>query len=149
MKIVTRIYASCRRWPLGLLALSLALLLACGTTAPPAPAESPPPASTDGSTTAPSANQPTPTPAPQATSAPANVSSGRDDAIVVTEAEPASVGGWSFGCSTEIHSIACADTTVDPMGWIDSATTETVLLSGFTKYEQIEPNRWRYTLREG
>jgi ABC-type transport system substrate-binding protein len=24
-----------------------------------------------------------------------------------------------------------------------------VLLSGFTKYEQIEPNRWRYTLREG
>ena len=149
MKIVTRIYASCRRWPLGLLALSLALLLACGTTAPPAPAESPPPASTDGSTTAPSANQPTLTPAPQATSAPANVSAGRDEAIVVTEAEPASVGGWSFGCSAEIHSIACADTTVDPMGWIDSATTETVLLSGFTKYEQIEPNRWRYTLREG
>jgi peptide/nickel transport system substrate-binding protein len=69
--------------------------------------------------------------------------------VVVTEAEPASVGGWSQGCSAEIHSIACADTTVDPMGWIDSATTETVLLSGFTKYEQIEPNRWRYTLREG
>lgn len=68
---------------------------------------------------------------------------------MVTEAEPASVGGWSFGCSAEIHSTACADTTVDPIGWIDSTTTETVLLSGFTKYEQIEPNRWRYTLREG
>jgi ABC-type transport system substrate-binding protein len=131
------------------MALSVALLLACGTAAPPSATDSAPPASTDGSTTAPSADQPTPTPAPQETSAPSNVAQGRDEAIVVTEAEPASVGGWSQGCSAEIHSIACADTTADPMGWIDGATTETVLLSGFTKYEQIEPNRWRYTLREG
>jgi peptide/nickel transport system substrate-binding protein len=147
--IVTCIHASWRRWPLGLMALSVALLLACGTAAPPGPANSSPPANTDGSTTAPSADQPTPTPAPQATSAPSNVAQGRDEAVVVTEAEPDSVGGWSEGCSGEIHSIACADATVDPMGWMDSATTETVLLSGFTKYEQIEPNRWRYTLREG
>ena len=149
MEIVTSIHPNWRRWPLGLLALSVALLLACGTAAPPGPADSSPPASTDGSTTPPSADQPTPTSVPQATSAPSNVAQGRDEAVVVTEAEPDSVGGWSEGCSAEIHSIACADTTVDPMGWIDSATTETVLLSGFTKYEQIEPNRWRYTLREG
>jgi peptide/nickel transport system substrate-binding protein len=147
VKIVTRIHASWRHWPLGLMALSVVLLLACGTAAPPA--QDAPPAGTDGAATAPSGGQPTPTPAPQATSAPSNVVQGRDEAVVVTEAEPDSVGGWSEGCSGEIHSIACADATVDPMGWMDSATTETVLLSGFTKYEQIEPNRWRYTLREG
>jgi ABC-type transport system substrate-binding protein len=45
--------------------------------------------------------------------------------------------------------MACAELTVDPMGWIDSQTFEVVLLSGFTAYEQLEPDRWRYTLREG
>src|SRR5918992_3563909 len=115
MYIVTCIHASRRRWPLGLLALSVALLLACGTAAPPGPANSSPPASTDGSTTAPSADQPTPTPAPQATSAPSNVAQGRDEAVVVTEAEPDSIGGCSEVRTAEIHSRACAAITPRPI----------------------------------
>jgi peptide/nickel transport system substrate-binding protein len=45
--------------------------------------------------------------------------------------------------------MGCQELTQDYIGWIDTKTLEPVLLSGFTKYEMIEPNRWRYTLREG
>jgi peptide/nickel transport system substrate-binding protein len=155
MEIVSHRYRFWRRWPLGLVALTVALLLACGTAAPPEQAEPPLPTSAGESPTSSrgnqpgSAGQPTPTPVPQATSAPVQTTNARNKVVVVTEAEPASVGTWSEGCSGEIHSMGCQELTQDYIGWIDTKTLEPVLLSGFTKYEMIEPNRWRYTLREG
>src|ERR671918_1100443 len=155
MEIVSNMHRFWRRWPLGLVTLSVALLLACGTAAPPEQPEPPlptsvgeSPTSSGGDQPAP-AEQPTPIPVPQATSTPPAVTSGRNKVVVVTEAEPASVGTWSEGCSGEIHSMGCQELTQDYIGWIDTKTLEPVLLSGFTKYEMIEPNRWRYTLREG
>ena len=141
------------RWSrlvLGLMALTALLLVACGAAAT---ATSPPEATTVAPTTAPAVTtapgSPTSTPVPATAAVPTAVVSARDTAVVVTEAEPASIGGWSYGCSAEIHSMACAELTVDPIGWIDSDTYEVVMLSGFTGYEQIDPQRWRYTLREG
>ena len=129
------------RWIIGILAVLTMVAVACGgpaaTVAPPQPA----------ATTAP--GQAAATSVPQPTKAPDQPKSSRDTAVVVTEAEPASIGGWSYGCSAEIHSMACADMTVDPIAWIDSKTFQVVMLSGFTGYEQLAPNKWRYTLREG
>jgi peptide/nickel transport system substrate-binding protein len=135
-------------WILGLAVLVTLFIVACGTAATPTPqapvaTSAPEPAATIAP------GEPTATAAPQPTPAPPQSTSSRNEAVVVTEAEPASIGGWSDGCSAEIHSMACAELTVDPIGWIDSKTSEVVLLSGFTAYEQLAPDRWRYTLREG
>jgi peptide/nickel transport system substrate-binding protein len=132
------------QWLLSLVAVTALFLVACGAAATATPPSLQP------STPAPGNVVPgQPTPAPQATAVPTPMVSARDSATVVTEAEPASIGGWSYGCSAEIHSMACAELTVDPISWINSTTYELELLSGFTHYEQIDPNRWRYTLREG
>jgi ABC-type transport system substrate-binding protein len=69
--------------------------------------------------------------------------------VVVTEAEPASVGAWSEGCSAEIHSMGCQDFVSDFLTWIDNETKEVVLLSGIESYEQLAPNRWRWKIRPG
>jgi ABC-type transport system substrate-binding protein len=137
-------------WILGILVLICLLVVACSAaaTATPTAAPTSTPTATPPQQSA-STIQPTPTPAPQATSAPTKTTNARDKAIVVTEAEPASVGTWSEGCSGEIQSMGCQELTQDYIGWIDTKTLEPVLLSGFTKYQQIAPNRWRYTLREG
>jgi peptide/nickel transport system substrate-binding protein len=155
VETIRGIYPNRHRWLLAVVALTIALILACGTAAPPEQPEPPLPTSVGESPTSSGgdqptpAEQPTPTPVPQATSTPSAVTSGRNKVVVVTEAEPASVGTWSEGCSGEIHSMGCQELTQDYIGWIDTKTLEPVLLSGFTKYEMIEPNRWRYTLREG
>jgi hypothetical protein len=78
MEIVATIYRHRHHWPLGLVALSVVLLLACGTAAPPAPAADPTtapiatqgPATGSGADQPAPAEQPTPTPVPQATPAP-------------------------------------------------------------------------------
>ncbi len=122
------------------LSLVLALIIACGgaaapdTSAPAAPDTAPGQAAT-------AVVQPTAMP-PEATSA-------RNEATVVTEAEPAAVGAWSDGCSAEIHSIGCQDFVSDYITWLDDRTGEIVLLSGFESWEQVGPDRWRFKLREG
>ncbi|MBM3943700.1 MAG: hypothetical protein FJ316_12485 [SAR202 cluster bacterium] len=131
-----------------LLAL-LILAVACGaaaTAVPPAATQAP--ASAAGAPAAPAA-QPTVTAAPKPTAVPPKTAPARNKAIVVTEAEPASVGAWTQGCSAEIHSLGCQELTQDYMGWIDTKTTQTVLMSGFESYEQKAPNRWRYKIRPG
>src|SRR5918992_597614 len=144
-----------RTWVPGLLMLITVLIVACGTAAPAAPAEPQPPAtaeesptSTGGDQPAP-AEQPTPTPVPQATSAPAQAADCRNEIVVVTEAEPASVGAWSEGCSAEIHSMGCQDFVTDFLTWIDDSNNEVVLLSGIESYEQMAPDRWRWKIRPG
>jgi peptide/nickel transport system substrate-binding protein len=48
-----------------------------------------------------------------------------------------------------VPGLVCSDVVVDPLTWIDSDTKEVVALSGTESWEQIEPNRWRFRLREG
>jgi peptide/nickel transport system substrate-binding protein len=144
-----------RTWVPGLLMLITVFIVACGAAAPAAPAEPQPPASveespsgTGGDQPAP-AEQPTPTPVPQATSTPAQAADGRNEIVVVTEAEPDSVGAWSEGCSAEIHSMGCQDFVTDFLTWIDDSNNEVVLLSGIESYEQMAPDRWRWKIRPG
>ncbi len=123
------------------LSLVLAFIIACGGAAAP---ETSVPAAPD---TAP--GQTAPTAVAQPTAIPPEVTSARNEATVVTEAEPAAVGAWSDGCSAEIHSIGCQDFSSDYITWIDDRTSEVVLLSGFESWEQMAPDRWRFKLREG
>src|SRR5918992_328891 len=152
--IKTRLPTESRRttWVPGLLMLITVFMVACGAAAP---AEPQPPASAEESPTSTGGDQPapaeqsTPTPAPQATSAPVQTADGRNEIVVVTEAEPASVGAWSAGCSAEIHSMGCQDFVSDFLTWIENDTKEVVLLSGIESYEQIAPERWRWKIRPG
>jgi peptide/nickel transport system substrate-binding protein len=143
-----------RKWVPGLLMLITVFIVACGAAAPAAPAEPQPPASAEESPTSTGGDQPapaeqsTPTPAPQATSAPVQTADGRNEIVIVTEAEPASVGAWSEGCSAEIHSMGCQDFVTDFLTWIDDSN-QVVLLSGIESYEQMAPDRWRWKIRPG
>ena len=118
-------------------------------TAVPAPEAAAP--ATDSGSGAASAPAPAaaPTAAPQPTVPPPAPVAGRDTAIVVTEAEPASVGAWSEGCSAEIHSLGCQDFVSDFLTWLDDRTSEIVPLSGVESWEQQGLDRWRFFLRDG
>ena len=113
------------------------------TAAPAAPAAAASGSQGQAPAAAPTAApQPTNTPAPPAASA-------KNHAVVVTEAEPASIGAWSEGCSAEIHSMGCQDFVTDFLTWLDDRTSEIVPLSGVESWEQIDIDRWQFNLREG
>ena len=81
--------------------------------------------------------------------APAAVTSTKDTLTLVTNGEPDLLGAWSQGCSGNVPSLVCEDLASDPLTWIDSTTFEVVPLTGVEKWEQIDPDRWRFYLREG
>ena len=64
--------------------------------------------------------------------------------------EPIFLGAWGEpGCRIIPSHFPCMDGASDPLTYIDSTTFETVPMSGVESWEQIEPNRWRFTLRDG
>ena len=119
-------------------------MIPSATSAPEAPAAAP---------DTPSSSQPqqaaAPTAAPAPTEAPPPAVSAKNHAVVVTEAEPASIGAWSEGCSAEIHSMGCQDFVTDFLTWLDDRTAEIVPLSGVESWEQLDEHRWQFNLREG
>ena len=146
-----------------LVPVTLALLvgIACGaadpapaeTTAAPPAAEQQAPQAIPKATPVPDQSMDTPasqpTAVPRPTAAPPKVVSARDHAVIVTEAEPASVGAWSEGCSAEIHSLGCQDFVTDYLTWLDDRTTEIVPLSGVESWKQLAPDKWQFKLRPG
>ncbi len=119
------------------------------TSAPAAPAMADS-SSGSGTQEQPQAQETAPTAAPAPTQAPPPAAvSAKDHAVVVTEAEPASIGMWSEGCSAEIHSMGCTDFVSDFLTWLDDRTAEIVPLSGVDSWEQKGLDRWQFNLREG
>ena len=101
------------------------------TAAPEAPSESMAGSSSGQQMQEPAQAQETaPTTVPAPTAAPPSADPAKNHAVVVTEAEPASVGAWSEGCSAEIHSMGCQDFVTDFLTWLDDRTAEIVPLSG-------------------
>lgn len=156
-----------RRWftprALILISVTLAFLvgMACGT-ADPAPVATSEPTAAPTQQAPPQIPKATPVPdqssgasaslptaVPQPTAAPPVFTSARDHAVVVTEAEPASVGAWSEGCSAEIHSMGCQDFVTDFLTWLDDRTTEIVPMSGVISWSQLAPDKWQFKLRPG
>jgi len=74
----------------------------------------------------------------------------RQSIVMVVGEEPENLGAWgSPGCAIIPSHFPCQDAVSDPLAFIDSHTFETVPLSGVQGFEQIEANRWRFTLTEG
>ncbi|MDE2844398.1 MAG: ABC transporter substrate-binding protein [Chloroflexota bacterium] len=100
----------------------------------------------------------TPTPEPGAASAtatpvptptPGAAFSAKDTIYLVTQEEPTSLGTFSDGCSGNVPSMICEEIATDPFTWIDSTNFEVVPLSGVDSWSQVDPDRWRFNLREG
>ncbi|HEU0022792.1 MAG TPA: ABC transporter substrate-binding protein [Dehalococcoidia bacterium] len=158
MSIIPKLTVRMGVWIPGLPALFTVLIIACGG-----------PAATETATTSPiQANQPTatvtiaePTPtrsvgatavattAPQPTVPPEVLTTSRDSITVVTSGEPASLDIFHNFCSGNIDHLVCKELTVDSLTWIDGTSFEVVPLSPVESWEQLEPHRWRFKLREG
>ena len=76
--------------------------------------------------------------------------SGQSNIILVTTEEPLSLGVWSPECGGNqgLH-IVCRELATDPMTWFDTNTLQPDLLSGFSGWESVAPDRWRFSLRPG
>lgn len=68
---------------------------------------------------------------------------------MVTSGEPASLDIHHNFCSGNIDHLACKELTVDSLTWIDGTSFEVVPLSPVESWEQLDPHRWRFHLREG
>jgi ABC-type transport system substrate-binding protein len=147
-----------RPWLLALVAIIPLLVVACGTaasptsppdtTAPTEPADTPTSAPQTSEST-PTATGGAPTPSPELTPTQGAVTEVRDTVVLVTNTGPDQLGAWASGCSGNVPSLVCEDLASDPLTWIDSTSFEVVPLSGVESWEQVEPNRWRFRLREG
>lgn len=100
----------------------------------------------------------TPTPEPAMAAATATpvptptegaVFSAEDTITLVTQEEPTSLGTFSDGCSGNVPSMICEEIATDPFTWIDSTTFEVVPLSGVDSWSQVDPDTWRFNLRDG
>ena len=143
-------------WTLTLAALTALFIVACGGAEPAAPAA---PASVAEPTAVPRQEptagiaptkameqkaEPTQAPAPQT-----EVESARDRVVIVTNEEPTTLGAASQNCGGNIQNTVCDDIASDPLTWIDSETFEVVPLQQVESWEQIDPHRWRFYLRDG
>ena len=145
---------------------TLLLLIACGApanpTTAPAPASPPvaptaaaeaigiaPTAAPAVSGSAPAAASQVPTSAPTPTSpAPSpNGIDARDSITVVIPTEPDALSPWSTG-SAETSSIVSYNWG-EPLVWLNTTTLELGPTTSTTGWEQVAPDRWRFTLRPG
>ena len=124
-------------------------VIPAATAVPEAPAMADQSSGGQAAEPAPVREQPAPTSAPAPTAVPPPAVSAKNHATIVTEAEPASIGMWSEGCSAEIHSMGCTDFVSDFLTWLDDRTAEIVPLSGVESWEQIDLDRWQFNLRDG
>jgi peptide/nickel transport system substrate-binding protein len=68
---------------------------------------------------------------------------------MVTITEPASLGALDPGCAGSPEVAPCADYATDPLTYISGENLEVVPLSGVDSWEQVAPDRWRFSLRPG
>ena len=168
-----------RRWGrliLGFAVLASLVIIACGgaTTAPEPAAEpaapavsAPEPATEAASAAAPAASPadtsagatesmteaptvaPTHTPVPTVQPTPrptaAEVVASRDDVVIVINEEPSIPDPW---LSTTLYPNQVIHNVVQPISFFGPDFTDTAT-AGFTGFEQVEPNTWRLSLREG
>src|SRR5919106_3892525 len=148
------------RWSLVSVVLVIVFVVACGTAAPatqaPETGAQPEPEQQVAEPT-PLAIEATATPAPAAatatpaqTTVPDVIVSAKDTMTFVTNEEPTTVGAASSFCGGNIQNTIFDDMASDPFSWIDDQNDfQVVGLTGIEGWEQLEPNRWRFRLRDG
>lgn len=135
-----------RAWVMGLVALATVLIVACGGSSEPTAVSVVP-----TTVAQPTGIAATAVPAVEATATPVSeaMTSARDTAIFVTNEEPTTLGAASAQCGGNIQNTICDDIASDPLTWIDNTNFEVVPLSPIESWEQLEPTRWQFKLREG
>lgn len=115
------------------------------TVAPAAPA----PAPVDTGSSAAPTPEPTHTPIPTVQPTPrptaAAVVASRDDVTIVINEEPSLPDPW---LSTTLYPNQIVHNVVQPISFFGPDFTDTAT-AGFTGFDQVEPNTWRLSLREG
>ena len=95
------------------------------------------------------AMQPTNTPVPTVQPTPrpteAMVEAARDDVVIVINEEPSIPDPW---ISTTLYPNQIIHNIAQPISFFGPDFTDTAT-AGFTGFEQVEPNKWRLSLREG
>jgi peptide/nickel transport system substrate-binding protein len=83
-----------------------------------------------------------------ATAVPAGVQSARDSITLVFSEEPTQLNPFQpMGAS--LNAVVTRDNVVDPLSWQSGDDQRVVPTSASTGWEQIDPDTWRYTLRQG
>ena len=90
-------------------------------------------------------NTPVPTVQPTPRPVEAMVESARDDVVIVINEEPSIPDPW---LSTTLYPNQIIHNIAQPISFFGPDFTDTAT-AGFTGFEQIEPNKWRLSLREG
>jgi len=90
-------------------------------------------------------NTPVPTVQPTPRPTEAMVEAARDDVIIVINEEPSIPDPW---LSTTLYPNQIVHNVAQPISFFGPDFTDTAT-AGFTGFEQIEPNKWRLSLREG
>jgi peptide/nickel transport system substrate-binding protein len=132
-----------------LAALISILIIACGITSTPTPSLPEPTNTTvpePGETTAPAGpTTPTPIPTVQPTPRPTETAASRDNITIVIDEEPDLPDPW---ISTTLYPNQVVQNVAQPFAFFGPDFTDTAT-AGFTGFEQMGPNRWRFSLREG
>ena len=110
-----------------------------------APTQAPSPAQSSQGSAQPAAPSPTATPVPAAM--PEASASGKDSIVVVIPTEPDALSPWSTG-SAETSSIVSYNWG-EPLVWLNTTSLELGPTTSTTGWEQVAPDRWRFSLREG
>ena len=90
-----------------------------------------------------------PTPAVEAVAPHPEITSAKDTFRFVTAVEPTNLGAAHVFCNGTFANTICDDIASDPLTWVDNDTFEIVPLQGIEDWEQIDPKRWRFKLRDG
>jgi len=130
-----------------LLGITLAMTLACGTAANPTAA---PPAGVTPASAPTVAVGPTLAPSVLPTTAPPEIEpvSARDNIILVINLEPTLVNLFFTG-SGQISNSVHKDNLADSLTWQSGDDQRIVPTTAITGWEQLAPDRWRFTLRQG
>jgi ABC-type transport system substrate-binding protein len=75
--------------------------------------------------------------------------SSRSSITIVSVAEPVGLGALDPGCAGSPEVAPCSDWATDPFTYISGEDLEVIPLSGVDRWEQIDPERWRFFLRPG
>ena len=151
-----------------LIAVTVVAVVACGQASSPTPTPAPIQAPAQDSAPSASSAQPEsptamapeptaiaptpppamrPTPAPTSTPVPMGTVSARDSIRLVIAAEPVTVDPFGYVGGTS--SSVVKDNMVDSLTWQSGDDLRIVPTPASTGWEQLAPDRWRFTLREG
>jgi ABC-type transport system substrate-binding protein len=75
--------------------------------------------------------------------------SAKNTVIMATSVEPGSLDSWNPNCTATLDTTICNEVANEPFTWITSDTFQVVPLSGVQGWQQLAPDRWRFTLRQG